>query len=217
LRSICFALWVSALSATGRRPAARPVFRFPPGLSRKGGSAATADHSEPPYVLFICQDEGQRDDFLARADQELTGHRWHPNHPAAPHQYTGRRHILFCDERDIHHGHGHVRRLPPYPPGHPARNSGDAEIRGVRLPAGAPNPARVAAPLPEGNGVAEPVASRTGAKATLGSGIGEAAPGNADDLRRTQAETESRRPGAAVLEGIPVPATRPFERADTAV
>jgi Replication-relaxation len=176
-----------------------------------------AEHSDAPYVLFICQDEGQRDDFLARADQELTGHRWHPNHPAAPHQYTGRRQILFCDERDIHHRHTEARRLPPYPPGHPARQGSDAEIRGVRLPAGAPNPARVAAPSPEGNGVAEPVAGRTGANATLVSGIREAAPGNAEDLRRTQAETERRRPGAAALEGIPVPATRPFERADTAV
>jgi hypothetical protein len=93
-----------------------------------------ADHSDAPYILFVCQNEAQRDDFLTRADQELTGHRWHPNHPADPHQYTGRRHILFCDERDIHHGHCEARRLPPYPPGHPARNGGDAETRGVRLP-----------------------------------------------------------------------------------
>jgi hypothetical protein len=121
-----------------------------------------ADHGQTPYVLFICQDDGLRDDFLARADQELTGHRWHPNHPAAPRQYTGRRHIFFCDERDIHHRHRQVRRLPPYPPDIQRDKGSDAEIRGVRLPAGAPNPARVAAPFPEGNGVAEPVAGRTG-------------------------------------------------------
>ena len=95
------------------------------------------DHTDAPYVLFICQDEGQRDDFLARADQELTGQRWHPDHPAGPHHYTGRRHTLFCDERDIHHGHREARRLPPYPPGHPARRGHEAEVRGVRLPGGA--------------------------------------------------------------------------------
>jgi hypothetical protein len=102
-----------------------------------------ADHSDAPYVVFICQDERQRDDFLSRADQELTGHRWHPNRRA--------------------------------------------------------------------------VAARAGANARPGSGSHEAAAGDAEDLRRTQAETERLRPGAAVLEGIPAPAARPFERADTAV
>jgi hypothetical protein len=93
-----------------------------------------ADHDDPPYILFVCQNQAQRDDFLTRADQELTGHRWHPSHPTEQHQYVGRRRILFCDERDIHHRHLEARRLPPYPPGHPARNGSDAEIREVRLP-----------------------------------------------------------------------------------
>jgi Replication-relaxation len=111
-----------------------------------------ADHSEPPYVVFICQDEAQRDDFLARADQELTGHRWHPNHPAAPHQYTGRRHILFCDERDIHHRHLEARRLAPYPPGHPSRTDKNGRVRRVNLPL--PTTVREAAPKREGRVVA---------------------------------------------------------------
>jgi hypothetical protein len=93
-----------------------------------------ADHDDPPYILFVCQNQAQRDDFLTRADQELTGHRWHPSHPTEQHQYVGRRRILFCHERDIHHRHLEARRLPPYPPGHPARNGSDAEIREVRLP-----------------------------------------------------------------------------------
>jgi hypothetical protein len=174
-------------------------------------------HHEPPFVLFICQDQRQRDHFLACADHEVTGHHWHPSHTSEQHQYIGRRNILFCDERDIHQRAGKALRLPPYPPGHPARRGRDAEVRGVRLPGGAPNPVRVAAPFPEGDGVAEPVPARTGANATPGSGSREVAPDIAEDLRRTQAETERRRPGAAVLEGTPVAATRPFERADTAV
>jgi hypothetical protein len=89
---------------------------------------------DAPFVLFICQDAGQRDDFLARADHELTGHRWHPSRHADQHEYIGRRRILFCDERDAHIGHVEARRLPPYPPGHAARRGPDAEIRGVRLP-----------------------------------------------------------------------------------
>jgi hypothetical protein len=47
---------------------------------------------------------------------------------------VGRRRILFCDERDAHLGRCQARRLPPYPPGHPARRGYDAEIRGVKLP-----------------------------------------------------------------------------------
>ena len=89
-----------------------------------------AGRAEAPFVLFVCQDDAQRDDFLARADHELTGHHWHPTHTADQHEYIGRRRILFCDERDAHLGQPHARRLPPYPPGHPARRGHDAEVRG---------------------------------------------------------------------------------------
>jgi hypothetical protein len=87
-------------------------------------------------VLFICQDEAQRDDFLARADGELTGHRWHPSRPPDQHEYIGRRWILFCHERDAHLGDCTARRLAPYPPGHPARHGHGAQMRSVRLPGG---------------------------------------------------------------------------------
>jgi hypothetical protein len=100
---------------------------------------ALASRPEPPFVLFICQDDTERDDFLARADHELTGHHWHPTHTADQHQYIGRRHILFCDERDAHLGQLHARRLPPYPPGHPARTGGGGLVRGVQLPTGRDN------------------------------------------------------------------------------
>ena len=88
-------------------------------------------------MLFVCQDDAQRDDFLARADRELTGHHWHPTHPADQHKYIGRRHILFCDERDVHLGRADARRLPPYPPGHPARLGHYDQVRGVKLPGSA--------------------------------------------------------------------------------
>jgi Replication-relaxation len=93
---------------------------------------------DAPYVLFICQDDAQRDDFLACADVELTAHLWHPSSTVDQHEYVGRRRILFCDERDAHLGRCQARRLPPYPPGHPARRGCDSEIRGVRLPGGRP-------------------------------------------------------------------------------
>ena len=92
------------------------------------------ERAEPPFVLFVCQDDAQRDDFLARADHELTGHHWHPTHTPNQHKYIARRHILFCNERDAHLGQPEARRLPPYPAGHPARRDREAEVRGVRLP-----------------------------------------------------------------------------------
>jgi len=99
-----------------------------------------ADHDEPPFVLFVCQDSGQRDDFLRAADHELTGHRWHPNAALAEHQYTGRRHILFVNEIDAHQDLHEAIRVPSWPPGHPLRE--DA-FRRVRLPGGtAPQPAQ---------------------------------------------------------------------------
>jgi hypothetical protein len=74
---------------------------------------------DPPYVLFICEDDEQRDDLLARADGELTAHLWHPSSTVDHHEYVGRRRILFCDERDADLGRSHARRSAPYLPGIP--------------------------------------------------------------------------------------------------
>lgn len=93
------------------------------------------DHSKPPFVLFVCQDANQRDQFLAAADRELTGHRWHPNAPLSEHEHTGRRHIVFATEIDAHQGAHQAIRVPSYPAGHPLRE--DA-FRRVRLPGGQP-------------------------------------------------------------------------------
>jgi hypothetical protein len=86
-----------------------------------------------PYVLFVCQDETQREQFLAAADRELTGHRWHPTVPVDRHEYVGRRRILFAIERDAHAGDLEAWRLPTFPPDHPAR---DNNVRRVALTSG---------------------------------------------------------------------------------
>lgn len=87
-----------------------------------------------PWVLFVCQDDAQREIFLAAADRELTGHRWHPSAAPADYVYPGRRRILFAAEPDAHAGLLEARRVPTFPPGHPARAGDEAEVRGVRLP-----------------------------------------------------------------------------------
>jgi hypothetical protein len=68
--------------------------------------------------------------FLAAADRELTGHRWHPIVPPEHHDYVGRRRILFSVECDADAGLLDAWRLPTYPPDHPAR---DSNVRRVAL------------------------------------------------------------------------------------
>jgi hypothetical protein len=89
---------------------------------------------ELPFVIFICQDDDQRDRFLAAADHELTGHLWHPSRPANQHVYTGRQRVLFACELDMHIGRLEARRVPRLAPGHAGRRSRDECIRRVRLP-----------------------------------------------------------------------------------
>jgi hypothetical protein len=92
------------------------------------------DHGEPPWVLFVCQQQVRLDKFLAAADRDLTGHLWHPAVEPSEKHYPGRRRILFACEADIHAGTLEALRVPGYPPGHPARRGQLAEARGVRLP-----------------------------------------------------------------------------------
>lgn len=88
-----------------------------------------ADHGAPPFVLFVCQDEQHRDDFMAAADRELTGHRWHPDVRAERYEYVGRHRILFAAEMDAHAGALEARRLQAYPRGHRARATGTRRVR----------------------------------------------------------------------------------------
>ncbi|MBJ7329167.1 MAG: replication-relaxation family protein [Solirubrobacteraceae bacterium] len=90
------------------------------------------DREQPPFVLFVCQDEDQRRDFMAVADHDLTGHRWHPSIGPDEHEYVGRRHTLFVVEREMHERGCDAWRLPAVPPNHSGRVP---EVRRVSLPA----------------------------------------------------------------------------------
>ncbi len=97
-----------------------------------------ADRGAPPFVLFVCQDDAHRDQFIAAADRELTGHRWHPDVGPERYQYVGRQRMLFASELDAHNGRLEARRLSTFPKGHRARSE---VIRRVRIA-----PARAAVP-----------------------------------------------------------------------
>jgi hypothetical protein len=83
---------------------------------------AYGEHSSPPLVVFVCQTPQQRQQFLAAADHELTGHLWHPSADIDHHDYVGRRRLLFALEHDAHTGVLDAWQLPRFPPGHPARD-----------------------------------------------------------------------------------------------
>lgn len=89
---------------------------------------------EPPFVVFVCQDESQRELFMRAADHELTGHHWHPGAGPERNDYVGRRRILFALERDAHAGSFEVWRVPEFPLDHPCR---EPRIRRARLVDGA--------------------------------------------------------------------------------
>jgi hypothetical protein len=92
-----------------------------------------ADRGERPYVVFVCQDERQREQFMTAADYELTGHLWHPSLAVEAHEYVGRRRVLFALERDVHARSVEAWRLPAFPRDHPDRAG---SVRRARLPAG---------------------------------------------------------------------------------
>ena len=92
-----------------------------------------ANREAPPFVLFICQDDEQRDLFLDAADRQLVGHRWHPDVSPERYEYVGRQRILFATEIDVHAGALEGRRVPRFPSGHTARRDG---ARGVRIAVG---------------------------------------------------------------------------------
>jgi hypothetical protein len=92
------------------------------------------DSDQPPFVIFICQDQDQRRQFLSAADRELTGHRWHPSAPPEQHDHVGRRRILFAIERDAHDGVLEAWRLPPTVA--IGRRSRKASARRSRTPSG---------------------------------------------------------------------------------
>jgi hypothetical protein len=88
---------------------------------------------EPPLVLFVCQDDEQRETFIDVADREPTGHLWQPSDDASDHDYAARARILFASEVDMHAGEPIAWRPAQFPRGHPDHGEGDGP-RGVRLP-----------------------------------------------------------------------------------
>jgi hypothetical protein len=99
--------------------------------------------NDPPFVLFVCQDDDQLTTFLRVADRELTGHLWHPTDDPCDHEYTGRDRVLFASEVDMHAGDAVAWRVPRYPPRHPGRAAAERH-RGVRLPGAAAVPTAAA-------------------------------------------------------------------------
>ncbi len=95
------------------------------------------DMGEPPFVLFVCQTEGQRARFLSAADREFTGHHWHPSRPSESHDHVGRTHVVFAVESSLHSGDARAARVPRYPGDHPSRDPA-ALPRAVKLPGGGP-------------------------------------------------------------------------------
>jgi predicted transcriptional regulator len=99
-----------------------------------------ADRGEPPWVLFICQDDTHRERFLAAADHDLTGRLWHPSATPSENHYPGRRRILFACEADAHAEVLEAHRLPGFPPRDPNRRGTSSAVQRVRLPGpGRPN------------------------------------------------------------------------------
>ena len=88
-----------------------------------------ADRGAPPFVVFVCQDEQHRDDFIVAADRELRGHRWHPDVASERYEYVGRHRILFATEIDAHAGALEARRAQAFPRGHAARTVGTRRVR----------------------------------------------------------------------------------------
>ena len=97
------------------------------------------DREAPPFVLFICQDDEQRDLFVEAADRQLGGHRWHPDVSPERYEYVSRHRILFATEVDAHNGVLEARRLPAVPKEHVARRDG---VRRVRIASPARSRAR---------------------------------------------------------------------------
>ena len=72
-----------------------------------------------PFVVFVCQTCAQRDAFMAAADSEVLGYRWHPS--SGESTYVGRDRMLFASEIDAHAGSLEAWKLPAVPRGHPGR------------------------------------------------------------------------------------------------
>jgi Replication-relaxation len=101
---------------------------------------AYRDLGRPPYLVFVCQDEAQRERFLDAADHELRGHHWHPSHMPDEEHYIGRKRILFAVDSEMHRGEVAATRCPAFLPerrgGALTRAPRDVRLPGPRAGAG---------------------------------------------------------------------------------
>jgi Replication-relaxation len=80
-----------------------------------------------PYVLFLCEDETHLERFVAAADRELTGNRWHwGGDGVRQEKFDGRDRVLFARADDVYRGDLSARRVPLLPPGHDRRGLDDS-------------------------------------------------------------------------------------------
>lgn len=70
---------------------------------------------EPPAVIFICQDDHDRDELMHLADGQVTGCLQNPGDPPERWRYPGRERMLFVAERDIHEGNVAAKMLTRQP------------------------------------------------------------------------------------------------------
>ncbi len=92
-----------------------------------------AGYAPVPYVVFVCQDEDQLDQFLHAADHELTGH--HDCLDYNRDRFVGRNRILFAVEKDMHAGCLDAWRVPAVPRDHLNREK-HSQVRSVGLTVG---------------------------------------------------------------------------------
>ena len=90
-------------------------------------------HALEPYVISVCQDEDQLDQFLHAADYELTGH--HDCLSYNRDRFVGRNRILFAIEQDTHADRLDAWRVPAVPRDHLNRDK-HSHVRSVALTVG---------------------------------------------------------------------------------
>jgi hypothetical protein len=96
-------------------------------LRRYGRADAT------PFVVFVCRDRSRARECARRADGLLNASRAYAGERPGEWQYTGREHVLFAAERDVHErllGAYAVRGLPPAVR---VRESGNEQMRAAAL------------------------------------------------------------------------------------
>ena len=75
-----------------------------------------ARHEATPEVVFVCRDRARARDCARAADHLLSAARAYAGEYPFDWDYTGRRHLSYVAERDIHEGHRLAYGVPDLPP-----------------------------------------------------------------------------------------------------